>query len=218
MSDQRIPTDVDLFKLPQWLPEPENDGAADHLLGIELPHVRLRSTSGTLVDIAEVTARPCVLYFYPATVKPGIPIPGEWSEIPGARGCTLQSCGYRDEHAAFRSVGCRVFGISSQGQDPEQGLEEQVEFAARVRLPFELLNDSRFEMANALRLPTFVARLRSPTVRFEGSDHQFPLQGRTLYKRLTLVADRGRVEKVFYPVFPPDRDAAFVLDYLRGRL
>jgi peroxiredoxin len=217
MPPARIATDSNLFALPESLPAPPDDGAARHLPGTVLPPVRLRSTSGRTVDVAEASRQLSVCFFYPATVKPGIPIPGEWSEIPGARGCTLQNCGFRDAYAELRRRGCQVFGVSGQGQDPEEGLVQQIEFAERVHLPFELLNDSRFDLVRALRLPTFVARLKSPTVVFEGRESTFPLQGRTLVKRLTFVADRGRIQKVFYPVFPPDRNASDVLDYLRTR-
>jgi peroxiredoxin len=215
--DSRIRTDTDLFALPAHLPEPKDDGAAEHLIGATVPSIQLRSTAGRRVNVAAVAQKLSVFFFYPATVKPGIPIPGEWSEVPGARGCTLQNCAFRDEYARFRAAGCEVFGVSGQGQDPEHGLAEQIEFARRVHLPFELLNDSRFELVGALSLPTFVASLRSPTVEFEGHRYDFPLQGRTLVKRLTFVANLGRIEKVFYPVFPPDRNASAVLEYLRTR-
>jgi peroxiredoxin len=217
MDASRIPTDTNLFALPKGLPEPTDDGAARHLTGAVVPRVVLRSTRGREVDVAEEAKHLSVFFFYPATVKPGIPIPGEWSEVPGARGCTLQTCTFRDEYPAFRSLSCNVFGVSGQGQDDDLGLAEQVEFAKRVRLPFELLNDSRFDLVRALRLPTFVANLTNPTSIFEGRKYDFPLQGRTLIKRLTIVADEGRIEKVFYPVFPPDRNAATVLQYLHSR-
>jgi peroxiredoxin len=210
----RIPTDANLFALPTGLPEPRDDGAARHLTGAVVPHVRLRSTRGQSIDVAEAAQHLSVFYFYPATVQPGIPIPGEWSEVPGARGCTLQNCAFRDEYAAFRALSCSVFGVSGQGQDSERGWAEQVEFSNRVHLPFELLNDSKFELTRALAIPTFVPALKNPTSRFEGKDYDFPLQGRTLVKRLTFVADQGRIVKVFYPVFPPDRNAADVLQFL----
>jgi peroxiredoxin len=215
MGRDQIPTDLNLFALPGGLPAPTDDGAASHLKGATVPSVRLRSTRGRTVDVAAAAEHRTVFFLYPATVAPGIPIPGEWSEIPGARGCTLESCGFRDAYAAIRDTGCEVFGVSGQGQeDPAQGWAEQVELAERLHLPYELLNDSRFELVRALRLPTFVASLRNPTVVFEGRTHSFPLQGRTLVRRLTFVADRGRIEKVFYPVFPPDRHATEVLAYL----
>jgi peroxiredoxin len=218
MGPPRIPTDTDLFSLPAELPEPPDDGAARHLLGAAVPSISLRSTRGGWVNVAEVARHLAVFFFYPATVKPGIPIPGEWSEIPGARGCTLQNCGFRDEYSQFQAAGCAVFGVSGQGQEPPRGLEEQIEFARRVGLPFELLNDSRFELVQALSLPTFVVSLRSPSVEFEGKWYEFPLQGRTLIKRVTFVADHGQIEKVFYPVFPPDRNATAVLEFLRSRV
>jgi len=217
MTPPGIPTDTNLFALPPDLPAPIDDGLARHLPGRTVPPVRLRSTRGRLVDVAEVARNLSVFFLYPATVSPGIPIPGEWSEIPGARGCTLQNCGFRNRYEEFRSLHCEVLGVSGQGQDPEAGLAEQIEFAQRERLPFELLNDSAFELTRALQLPTFVASLRSPTIFYQGQESTFPLQGRTLVKRLTFVADGGKIERVFYPVFPPDANASAVLGYLRGR-
>jgi peroxiredoxin len=170
------------------------------------------------VDVGEVAAGLSVFFLYPATIAPPAVIPGEWSAVPGARGCTIQTVGFREAYRELSERGCRVFGISGQGQDdPEVGLAEQVELTRRLHLPFELLNDSRFELVRALNLPTFVAWLKHPTVEFEGKRATFPLQGRTLVKRLTFVADQGRVEKVFYPVFPPDQNAGVVLEYLRRR-
>lgn len=217
MGPPRIPTDTNLFALPTDLPAPEDDGAARHLLGATIPHIQLRSTKGRTVDVAAIAEKLSVFFFYPATVKPGIPIPGEWSEIPGARGCTLQNSEFRDKYSEFRALDCDVFGVSTQGLEASQGLAEQVEFAQRVHLPFELLNDSHFELSKALRLPTFKVSLKSPTVLYEGKKSTFPLEGRTLLKRLTFVADRGRIERVIYPVFPPDRNAGQVLVYLRTR-
>jgi len=153
MSAPGIPTDTDLFALPPGLPAPEDDGAARHLLGATRPHVRLRSTRGRTVDVAEAAQHLSVFFLYPATVRPGIPIPGEWSEVPGARGCTLQNCAFRDGYHQFRSLHCEVFGVSGQAQDAEEGLADQMEFAERVGLPFELLNDSGFELVKALGLP-----------------------------------------------------------------
>jgi peroxiredoxin len=218
VSPRGIATDSNLLALPPGLPRPSDDGAARHLEGLELPRVRLPSTSGALVEVRSAAERPSVFFVYPATIAPPAIIPGEWSEIPGARGCTIQNVGFREAYPSFRALGCAVFGISGQGEpDPDRGLAEQVELHDRLRLPFELLNDSRFELASALRLPTFVAALREPIVEFEGRRVTFPLQGRRLLKRLTFVADRGRIEKVFYPVFPPDVHATEVLEYLRRR-
>ena len=213
-----IPTDTNLLALPSGLPAPDDDGAARHLLGARVPHVELPSTNGGTVDVGAAAEQLSVFYLYPATIAPPAVIPGEWSAIPGARGCTLENLGFRDAHADLVAHGCRVFGVSGQGQvDPEVGLREQVELRHRLGLPFELLNDSRFALVRALRLPTFVAALRVPEVEYEGRRIAFPLQGRTLVKRLTFVADRGRIEKVFYPVFPPDRSAEAVRDYLADR-
>jgi peroxiredoxin len=217
VTQTRIPTDADLFSLPPGLPAPVDDGSASHLVGRRVPGVLLRSTRGRTVDVSEAARTLSVFYLYPATVRPGIPIPGEWSEVPGARGCTVQNCGYRDRFDEFRALQCEVFGVSGQGQDAELGLAEQIEFAARVRLPFELLNDSDFQLTRALGLPTFLASLRSPRTVFEGKEWTFPLQGRTLVRRLAFVAEHGLIEQVFYPVFPPDLNASTVLDYLKGR-
>jgi len=169
-----------------------DDGACDHLPGMSMPSVRLRSTTGRRVDIAKISARSTVLFFYPAaTGKPDTP--KEWDLIPGARGCTSQNCAYRDHYREFRDLGLDLFGISAQR------LEDQKEFAVRMGIPYELLSDSDFELTEALRLPTF------------------EFQGRRYIKRLTIAAEYGRVKKVFYPVFPPDRNAEAVLAYLRGR-
>ncbi len=218
MSGAGIPTDSQLLALPAGLPRPEDDGAARHLPGATVPHIVLRSTSGDEVDVGEVARRLSVFFLYPATIAPPAVIPGEWSEIPGARGCTIQNVGFRDAYPGLSAFGARLFGVSGQGQpDPEVGLREQLELKRRLGLPYDLLNDARFELAGALNLPTFVASLRTPTVEFEGRRTTFPLQGRRLFKRLTFVADRGVIEKVFYPVFPPDLNASQVLDYLRHR-
>jgi peroxiredoxin len=213
-----IPTDSDLLTLPGNLPPPTDDGAARHLRGALVPHLRLESTSGECVDVGRAAERLCVFFVYPATIAPPAVIPGEWSAIPGARRCTVQNLGFRRAYPEFIELSCRVFGVSGQGQvDPKVGLAEQVEFHQRLGLPFDLLNDSAFKLAGALRLPTFVAELREPTVEYEGRRVTFALQGRRLLKRLTFVANRGRIEKVFYPVFPPDQNAQAVVEYLWWR-
>ena len=182
----------DPYGLPPGLPVPMDDGACDHLPGMSMPSVRLRSTTGRHVDIAKISAWSTVLFFYPAaTGKPDMP--KEWDLIPGARGCTSQNCAYRDHYREFRDLGLEVFGISAQRP------EDQKEFAVRMGIPYELLSDSDFELTKALRLPAF------------------EFQGRRYIKRLTIAAEDGRVKKVFYPVFPPDRNAEAVLAYLRGR-
>lgn len=183
---------ADYSQLPADLPVPEDDGAADHLAGMAVPDLDLPSTLGGSVDLAEATQERLVIYVYPRTGTPGEPLPAGWDDIPGARGCTPQSCAYRDSLAEFSSLGTAVIGISAQSA------EEQTEFAAREHIPFPLLSDSGLRLATELRLPTFEA------------------DGMTLYKRLTLVAEAGTIRKVFYPVFPPDRNAAEVLTWLRS--
>jgi len=175
--------------LPADLPVPVDDGAADHLAGLQMPPVQLASTGGRFVDISALPDR-AVLYCYPRTGRPDRPVPDGWDAVPGARGCTPESCGFRDHAVELIALGATVFGVSAQTT------EEQREAADRLRLPFELLSDSRLELANALRLPTF---------RFESS---------ILLKRLTLVARDGVIEHVFYPVFPPDRHAEQVVQWL----
>jgi peroxiredoxin len=181
----------DYTNLPPDLPVPEDDGAADHLSGAELPGLSLPSTAGTDVNLREAAAGgTLVLYIYPRTGRPGEPLIEGWDDIPGARGCTPQSCSFRDSHDELERLGARVHGLSSQS------LTDQHEFAARVELPYPLLSDPELELAAALRLPTFEAG------------------GLRLFKRITLICRDGRIEKVFYPVFPPDRNAADVVNWL----
>jgi peroxiredoxin len=175
---------TDFTQLPPDLPVPEDDGAADHLPGLSLPPI---------LGLDELAAGLLVAYVYPRTGAPGVPLPDGWDDIPGARGCTPQSCAYRDALAEFEALGATVVGISAQSA------AEQTAFAAREHIPFPLLSDPDLRLAEALRLPTF-----------EGD-------GMKLYKRLTFIAEAGRITKVFYPVFPPDRNAAEVLAWLRAR-
>jgi peroxiredoxin len=181
----------DLSKLPDGLPVPVDDGACSHLPGRRVPSLSLPSASGRHVDLAAVPGT-AVVYFYPRIGNPHAPPPAGWNEIPGARGCTPQSCAFRDAHADLVALGAEVYGVSAQP------LAEQQEATARLELPFELLNDRSLELARAMRLPTF--------------EHG----GVTLIKRLTVIATGGRIEKVFYPVFPPDRSAIEVVDWLRS--
>jgi peroxiredoxin len=180
-------------QLPADLPVPEDDGAADHLPASPLPELALPSTQGRPLNLTGIAAGRLVAYVYPRTGVPGEPLLPGWDDIPGARGCTPQSCAYRDAVEEFASLGTAIVGISAQSPD------EQHEFAAREHIPFPLLSDSGLQLAAALRLPTF------------------EVEGLTLYKRLTFVAEAARIVKVFYPVFPPDRDASEVLSWLRGR-
>jgi peroxiredoxin len=180
---------VSLYQLPEGLPAPVDDGACDHLAGTELPALVLESSVG-LVDLAKLAATRAVLYIYPRTGRPDRPVAESWDAIPGARGCTPQSCGFRDHAEELRELGIRVAGLSAQT------LEDQVEIAERLGLLYPVIADPDRLLGAALGLPTF---------EFEGV---------TLYKRVTLVLAKGGVEKVFYPVFPPDRNAEEVLAWL----
>ena len=180
----------DPYVLPEGLPVPEDDGGAEHLEGLEIPNLVLPSSQGS-VDHAELAASRLVLYVYPRTGRPGVPMLAGWDDIPGARGCTPQSCGFRDHAAELAAEGARVAGVSAQP------LDDQVEFAERNSIPYPVISDEWLELERWLGLPTF------------------DLEGMTLYKRLALVAERGRIVKVFYPVFPPDRNAEEVLEWLR---
>lgn len=179
--------------LPAGLPAPRDDGAADHLRGLPVPPVELERADGRACDLMALAQERLVAYVYPRTGIPGEPLPAGWDEIPGARGCTPQSCAYRDAVGEFERLGAKVVGISAQPP------EEQRDFAARERIPFTLLSDRSLRLARDLGLPTFEAG------------------GMKLYRRLTFVAERGAIAKVHYPVFPPDRDAAEILSWLRRR-
>lgn len=179
------------FPLPSDLPRPVDDGAAAHLLGMTLPKISLLSNTGKRVDLSHLGAQRTVLYCYPMTGVPGKPLPEGWDLIPGARGCTPQACSFRDHHQELSQLKVQVFGLSTQTS------KYQREMAARLNLPFEVLSDAEFELCDALRLPTFSA------------------DGMHLIKRLTLIIRNGRIEHVFYPVFPPDQSANQVVEWLR---
>jgi peroxiredoxin len=178
-----------LHTLPDDLPRPVDDGACDHLEGIDLPSLDLPSTGGMPVDLSALPGR-LVIYCFPRAGQPGIPSPAGWDKIPGARGCTPQSLAFRDHHHKIRSLHAEVFGVSTQSP------EAQSEIAARLQLPFPLLSDRKLEFARALKLPTFEA------------------DGLTLIRRLTLIVTERAIEKVFYPVFPPDKSADEVIVWL----
>lgn len=178
------------FPLPPGLPEPVDDGAAGHLLGMQMPPVSLPSTAGGLVDLSKPGAGRTVVYCYPMTGVPGQPLPDGWDAIPGARGCTPQACGFRDHHRELAELNAEVFGLSTQTTG------YQTELAKRLHLPFAILSDAEFKLCDALRLPTF------------------EVAGMRLVKRLTLILREGRIEQVFYPVFPPNESAAQVLRWL----
>jgi peroxiredoxin len=180
------------LELPKDIPAPIDDGAAAHLTGRKLPDVALPATDGASVNLSKLPGR-TVVYLYPRTGIPGVaPIEG-WDAIPGARGCTPQSCSFRDHFAELKALGVdRIFGLSTQDS------EYQREAAVRLKLPFPVLSDAELKLARAINLPTF------------------EFAGMTLHKRMALVIDDGLISKVFYPVFPPDKNAEEVIAWLRG--
>jgi peroxiredoxin len=181
---------------PDWsmIPAPRDDGATRHLIGMQMPSVLLLATDGSTVDLSSPTDL-VVIYAYPRTGRPGVENPKGWDLIPGARGCTPQSCGFRDHFAELKAVGVdHLYGLSTQST------AYQWEVAKRLELPFPLISDEHFDLTRDLRLPTFRAG------------------GMTLLRRLTLVIQAGRIEHVFYPVFPPDRNASDVLSWLTTRM
>ncbi len=180
------------FPLPTDLPQPLDDGACDHLVGLAMPHVTLRSTSNRAIDVGALGPGRTVIYCYPMTGVPGVPLPDGWDLIPGARGCTPQACGFRDHHAELAELDAAVFGLSTQTTEYQQ------EMATRLHLPFDILSDADHHLCDALRLPTFdVAGLR-------------------LVKRLTLIVHDSTIEACFYPVFPSDQSAQVTIDWLRA--
>jgi peroxiredoxin len=184
--------DTDFTSLPPNLPVPQDDGAADHLPGLAVPALVLESSQGP-VDLAGLCAERGVVYVYPRTGTPGVPPVDGWDATPGARGCTPESCGFRDHAAELAAHGARVAGLSGQP------LADQIEFAHRNRMPFPVIADPGMRLRDALGLPTF------------------ELHGVTYLRRLTLVAEHGRIVHVFHPVFPPDGHAAEVVAWLARR-
>ena len=184
---------TDLNQLPRDLPVPADDGAADHLAGRPVPHLALPATSGETVVLDQLGPGRTVLYVYPLTGRPDVDLPDGWDDIPGARGCTAEACGFRDHHDDLRAAGAAsVFGLSSQDGDYQR------EVVSRLRLPFAMLSDAALDLAELLGLPTFLAG------------------GMTLFKRITLVISDGAIEHAFYPVFPPDKHAQQVLAWLQS--
>ena len=181
------------LELPENLPVPQDDGAAMHLPGMRLPAVALLATDGSTVDLSKLMGR-TIVYAYPRTGRPGQALPGGWDAIPGARGCTPQSCSFRDHFAELREAGAdHLYGLSTQNSDYQR------EVAQRLHLPFKILSDENLKFARALKLPTF------------------QVEGMELLKRLTLVIDNGTITHVFYPVFPPDKSAGEVLAWLQSK-
>lgn len=190
------------YDLPEGLPVPVDDGAAAHLVGRRIPSVNVMSGAQGL-DLSDLTKGPAVVLFYPRTGVPNeahnLGYNGEdWDTIPGARGCTPQSCGFRDLHAEFAALRVKVFGVSTNTP------EHQAEFIRRNHIPFEMLSDSRLNLVKAMRLPTW----------------EFPIESggpNTLVKRMAWYVENSVIQKVWYPVFPPDRNASVVLDWLKRR-
>jgi len=178
--------------LPPGIPAPQDDGAARHLAGMKLPDRALPATDGKSVNLAKLKGR-TVVYAYPRTGVPGVDAPPGWDDIPGARGCTPQSCGFRDHFGELKRLGvAQVYGLSTQDT------AYQREAATRLHLPFAILSDEKLELGRSLRLPTFTT------------------SGMTLLKRMALVIDDGTIAKVFYPVFPPDKNAEDVIAWLQA--
>lgn len=182
---------TNLNQLPTDLPIPQDDGGANHLLGMRLPKILLASTTGKQLNLGEIPGR-LVIYCYPMTGQPNVALPDGWDQIPGARGCTPQSCSFRDHYQELRALGAEVVGLSVQSTEYQQ------EMADRLHLPFPVVSDLDYQFQRALRLPTFVAA------------------GMTLLKRITLIANDGVIEAVHYPIFPSDSDPAWVINHLKN--
>jgi peroxiredoxin len=182
---------TNLNQLPTDLPAPQDDGAANHLVGMRLPNISLSTTRDSKLNLGQFQGR-LVIYCYPMTGQPNVALPEGWDQIPGARGCTPQSCSFRDHYQELCSLGAEVVGLSVQSTEYQQ------EMAQRLHLPFAVLSDADYQLQSALQLPTFVAA------------------GMTLLKRITLIANDGVVEAVHYPIFPSDSDPPWVIDYLKN--
>jgi hypothetical protein len=178
-------------ELPADLPIPQDDGLTDHLKGMKLPKVILEATDGRMIELSAIKGK-LVIYCYPMTGRPNVALPDGWDQIPGARGCTPQSCAFREHYQELQSLGAEVMGLSVQTT------EYQKEMADRLHLPFPVVSDANYQFQKALSMPTFVTA------------------GMTLLKRVTLVANHGVIEAVHYPIFPSDSEAAWVLDYLKS--
>ncbi len=179
--------------LPDNLPVPQDDGGARHLTGMRLPGLALPSTGGATVNLSKLKGR-TVVYVYPRSGRPGQALPTGWDAIPGARGCTPQSCGFRDHFAELRRLGvAALYGLSTQDT------AYQLELAERLHLPFPILSDDALKLTRALNLPTF------------------SVDGMTLIKRMAWVIDDGMIAHVFYPVFPPDKSAETVVAWLQAQ-
>jgi len=182
---------TNLNQLPADLPVPQDDGSTNHLKGMRLPNISLNATNGKAVNLGDIKGK-LVIYCYPMTGQPNVDLPNGWDQIPGARGCTPQSCSFRDHYQELQSLGAEVIGLSVQTT------EYQKEMVDRLHLPFPVVSDANYQFQKALNMPTFVTA------------------GMTLLKRVTLIANNGVIEAVHYPIFPSDSDPAWVIDYLKG--
>jgi peroxiredoxin len=181
---------TNVYELPKDLPVPQDDGAASHLIGQQLPSIALTATDGSVIDIG-TRVNTVVIYCYPMTGQPNVLLPDGWDQIPGARGCTPQSCSFRDHYQEIRALGADVIGLSVQDT------AYQKEMAERLHLPFPVVSDIDHKFQKALKLPTF------------------QVAGMTLLKRITLIAKNGIIESVHYPVFPSDSDPDWVIERLK---
>ncbi len=182
---------TNLNQLPTDLPIPQDDGAANHLVGMSVPTLVLAATTGEGINLGDIKGR-LVIYCYPMTGQPNVALPEGWDQIPGARGCTPQSCAFRDHYQELQSLGAEVVGLSVQSTAYQQ------EMADRLHLPFPVVSDLDYQFQRALKLPTFVAA------------------GMTLLKRITFIANDGVIEAVHYPIFPSDSDPAWVISHLKN--
>jgi peroxiredoxin len=181
---------TNLSQLPTDLPIPEDDGSTNHLKGMKLPQISLQATNGKTIHLGDIKGK-LVIYCYPMTGQPNVALPHGWDQIPGARGCTPQSCSFRDHYQELQALSAEVVGLSVQST------EYQKEMADRLHLPFPVVSDAKYQFQKALNLPTFEAA------------------GMTLLKRVTFIANNGVIEAVHYPIFPSDSDPAWVMDYLK---
>ncbi|MEI7531157.1 MAG: peroxiredoxin [Betaproteobacteria bacterium] len=182
---------TNLNQLPTDLPIPQDDGSTNHLKGMKLPNLSLKATNGKAINFVDIKGK-LVIYCYPMTGQPNVALPDGWDQIPGARGCTPQSCSFRDHYQELQALGADVIGLSVQST------EYQKEMADRLHLPFPVVSDVNYQFQKALNMPTFVA------------------DGITLLKRVTLMVNNGVIDAVHYPIFPSDSDPAWVIDYLKS--
>lgn len=190
-TEEKAKLMINLSQLPSDLPIPQDDGAAKHLKGMRIPEISLHATTGNKLSPGDIQGR-LVIYCYPMTGQPNVALPEGWDQIPGARGCTPQSCSFRDHYQELSSLGVKVMGLSVQSHRYQQ------EMVDRLHLPFPVLSDENYQFQQALRLPTFTTA------------------GMTLLKRVTLIANNGVIEAVHYPIFPSDSDPAWVIHYLKA--